>query len=237
MEENFYMQEKRAEQGVSMTMGGFATRTFLLMFLGLLTTFAVAFVNYASGAVIRLYYMPGIHTGLLIAELVVVLAMNHFLYKVSVGVATALFFVYSTLNGVVFSTYFLIFELPSLILVFAATALYFGGMAVFGALTHIDLSRIRTLLLGGLIFLIVGNLLMMLIPGLAAADRLLCSVGLVIFLAYTAYDTQKLKWIYQNFSGDEQMLKGAAVYGALQLYLDFINLFLYVLRLFGKKKN
>jgi len=153
------------------------------------------------------------------------------------GTATVFFFLYSILNGIVFSAYFLIFEIPSLILVFAATSLYFGGMAVFGYVTHIDLSRIRTVLLGGLIFLIVMNLLMMFIPGLQVMDQVICTVGLILFLAYTAYDTQKIKAFYQAYSGDPVMLKKASIYSALQLYLDFVNMFLYVLRIFGKRKN
>ena len=136
-----------------------------------------------------------------------------------------------------FTFYFLLFDLASLILVFAATALYFGGMAVFGAVTKIDLSRIRTILIGGLIFLIIFNVLMMFIPGLAVADRVMCTVGVVTFLAFTAYDTQKIKTFYTAFQGDEAMLKKASVISALELYLDFINLFLYLLRIFGKKKN
>ena len=137
----------------------------------------------------------------------------------------------------VFSAYFLIFQLPSLILVFAATALYFGGMAVFGYFTGIDLSRMRTVLFGGLIFLIIANLLMLLIPGLAVMDRVACTIGLIIFLGCTAYDTQKIKALYDHYSRDEIVLRKASIYSALQLYLGFVNMFLYVLRIFGKRRN
>ena len=220
MEENFYAQEKMQEQGVTgESIGRYTAKTFLTMFLGLLVTFGVAFFGYATGAIIYVFYIPMFHVVLLVAELAVVLGMT------------------AILNGIVFSAYFLIFEIPSLILVFAATSLYFGGMAVFGYVTHIDLSRIRTVLLGGLIFLIVMNLLMMFIPGLQVMDQVICTVGLILFLAYTAYDTQKIKAFYQAYSGDAVMLKKASIYSALQLYLDFVNMFLYVLRIFGKRKN
>lgn len=110
-------------------------------------------------------------------------------------------------------------------------------MAVFGYVTNMDLSRIRPILVGGLIFLIVMNLLMLFIPGLEVADRVLCTIGVVIFLAYTAYDTQKIRTFYGAYQGDETMLKKASIYSALALYLDFINLFLYLLRLFGKNRK
>ena len=100
-----------------------------------------------------------------------------------------------------------------------------------------NLLGLRPILTGGLIFLIVGNLLMWFIPGLQAADQVMCSIGVIIFLAYTAYDTQKLQHLYESFAGDEVMLKKVSVFMALELYLDFVNLFLYLLRLFGKKKN
>ena len=95
----------------------------------------------------------------------------------------------------------------------------------------------RSILLGGLIFLIIANLLMMLIPGLEVADQVVCTIGVVIFLAYTAYDTQKIKAFYQAYQGDEAMLKKASIFSALQLYLDFVNLFVYLLRIFGKRRN
>lgn len=240
MGENFYEQERRQERGAAGSVdsvGRYTARTFLIMFLGLLVTFLVAFGGYATGAIYYVFSIPGIQLGLLAAELAVVIGMSAFLHRISTGTATVFFFLYAVLNGVVFSAYFLIFQLPSLILVFAATALYFGGMAVFGYFTNIDLSRMRTVLFGGLIFLMIANLLMLFIPGLAAMDRISCTIGLVIFLGFTAYDTQKIKAIYDYYSRDEIVLRKASIYSALQLYLDFVNMFLYVLRIFGKRRN
>lgn len=255
MENNFYQQELRREQEargeqgldqgqsyIGLSLGRYTVRTFGMMFLGLLVTFLTAF--FFSGTpwgvsllVYGLMYIPYFHIILLVAQLVVVIAMSAMLRKLSPAGATACFFIYAVLTGMTFTFYFLLFDVASLILVFAATALYFGGMAVFGAVTKIDLSRTRTILIGGLIFLILFNVLMMFIPGLAVADRAMCTVGVVIFLAFTAYDTQKIKTFYTAFQGDEAMLKKASVISALELYLDFINLFLYLLRIFGKKKN
>lgn len=244
MENNFYEQERLQEQGVAAqeSLGRYTAKTFLLMFLGLLVTFGVALflsgTYYGVYAVIyALYYVPYIHLILLVAELAVVIGMTACLHKISATTATVFFFLYSLLTGITFSVIFIAYQVSSLILIFGATALYFGGMAVFGYVTKIDLSRMRNVLLGGLVFLIVMNVLMMFIPGLEVADQVVCTVGVIIFLGYTAYDTQKIRSFYGAYQGDEDMLKKASIFSALQLYLDFVNMFLYLLRLLGKKKN
>lgn len=243
MENNFYEQERQLEvQRSGESIGRYTAKTFLTMFLGLLVTFGVSLflsnTYYGLYAVAyALYYVPYIHLLLLVAELAVVIGMTACLHKISTTTATVFFFLYSVLTGVTFSVIFLAYDLGSLILVFGATALYFGGMAVFGYVTDIDLSRMRNVLLGGLIFLIVMNLLMLFIPSLTALDRIVCTLGVIVFLAYTAYDTQKIRSFYGAYQGDEAMLKKASIFSALQLYLDFVNLFLYLLRLLGKRKN
>ncbi len=243
MENNFYEQERSLEQGTAgESLGRYTAKTFLLMFLGLLVTFGTAFfltnTYYGLYAVVyAFYYVPYIHLILLVAELAVVIGMTAGIHKISTTTATVFFFLYSVLTGLTFSVIFLAYEVSSLILIFGATALYFGGMAVFGYVTNIDLSRMRNILLGGLIFLIVMNVAMMFIPALEVADQVVCTIGVIVFLAYTAYDTQKIKSFYTAYQGDEAMLKKASIFSALQLYLDFVNMFLYLLRLLGKKKN
>lgn len=243
MENNFYEQERSLEQGAAEeSLGRYTAKTFLLMFLGLMVTFGVAFfltnTYYGLYAVVyAFYYVPYLHLILLVAELAVVIGMTAGIQKISVGTATVFFFLYSVLTGLTFSVIFLSYELSSLILVFGATALYFGGMAVFGYVTNIDLSKMRSILLGGLIFLIVMNVAMLFIPALEVADRVVCTIGVIVFLAYTAYDTQKIRSFYGAYQGDAALLKKASIFSALQLYLDFVNMFLYLLRLLGKKKN
>lgn len=219
------------------SVGRYTAKTFLWMFLGLGVTFLTALGLVASGLILQVFAIPYFHIILLVATLAVVFILSGRLHKMSVGTARAMFFVYAILNGVVFSVYFLLYDVFSLVLVFGATALYFGGMAVFGWVTKVDLSRIRNVLVGGLIFLIVFGLLSAFIPGLAVFDRILCLAGIAIFLAFTAYDTQKIKAYYAAFQGDEVMLKKASIISALQLYLDFINLFLYLLRILGRRRS
>lgn len=234
---SFYAQERQQEQfGTAETIGRYTAKAFLWMFAGLLVTFVVALLVRVTPLLYFIVVTPYASMVLLVAEVAVVFILAGRIHKMTVGTATALFFLYAILNGVVFSVYLLIFELPSLVLVFGATALYFGGMAVFGYCTKLDLSRIRGILVSGLIFLLVFGLLSMFIPAFGAMERIFCLVGIAVFLAFTAYDTQKIKAYYAAYQGDPAMLKKASIFSALQLYLDFINLFLYLLRFLGKRK-
>ena len=178
-------------------------------------------------------YIPMI---LLIAEVAVVLIMSSGILKRPVGVTRMLFAVYSILNGIVFSVYFVLYDVVNLIVIFGLTALFFGAFALYGRFTRTDLSRLRPLLVGGLIFLLAAGLLTFFID-LSAMERIICMVGIVVFLCFTAYDTQKIKANYEFFQGDEVMLQKASVYSALELYLDFINLFLYLLRFLGRRSS
>lgn len=218
------------------SISSYTVKTFSWMFLGLLATFAVAIGGYMTGAIAYVFAIPYFHIILLVAELAVVLFLSARLQYLQVGTARALFFVYAVLNGVVFSAYFLIFSMGSLVLVFAMTAVYFGGMALYGHFTHTDLSRLRPILIGGLVFLILFGILSLFLP-LGAMDRAVCLIGIAVFMGFTAYDTQKIQAYYHAFQGDQAMLERASIFSALQLYLDFINLFLYLLRFLGKSRS
>lgn len=223
-----------AAPGISLNQ--YIVRTFTWMFIGLLVTFGVAYGGYATGAIWYVFRVPYLPIILLVAEIALVLVLATCVQKLSVGAARALFLGYAVLNGVVFSTYFLLFDLAGLIMIFAMTALYFGVFALYGHLTKRDLSGLRPILLGGLIFLLVIGLLSLFLP-LGAVDRVICLIGVAVFLGFTAYDTQKIKSFYAYYSADSAMLEKASVFSALQLYLDFINIFLYLLRFMGKRRN
>lgn len=218
------------------SIGSYTAKTFVWMCLGLLTTFMVAVAGYATGAIYFVFAIPYMHIILPVAELAVVIILSARLQKISIGAARALFFTYAVLTGVVFSAYFLIFEMASLILVFLMTSLYFAGMAAYGYFTKTDLSRLRPILVGGLIFLIVFGLLSLFLP-FGAADRIVCLIGVAVFLGFTAYDTQKIQSYYYAFQNDAAMLERASIISALGLYLDYINLFLYLLRFLGKNRK
>ena len=213
----------------------YTVKTFAWMFAGLLVTFGVAVTGYITGLIWYVFMIPAFQIVLLVSELAVVLVLSARIQKLQVATARGLFFAYSALNGLVFSAYFLIYHLSSLVLVFLMTAVYFGAMAAYGHFTKTDLSRLRPILVGGLIFLLLFALVSLFLP-LESMERLVCLAGVAIFLGFTAYDTQKLRGYYACYQGDPQMLRRASIFSALQLYLDFINLFLYLLRFLGKKK-
>ena len=219
-----------------LTLNAYIARTFGWMFLGLLTTFAVAAALNLSRYVYLLFVIPYALPVVTIAEFAVVIFFSTGILKRSVAVTRTLFFTYAVLNGVVFSAYFIIFELYSLFVIFGLTALFFGAFALYGRFTRTDLSRMRPLLLGGLIFLVIAGLLTLFI-NFTALERIVCMVGIVVFLCFTAYDVQKIKYNYEYFYGNEALLQKASIFSALQLYLDFINLFLYLLRFFGRNSR
>ena len=161
--------------------------------------------------------------------------------KLQPSTATALFFGYAVLNGINLSSIFLVYDYGTLILAFLVGAVYFGVMAVYGNVTDRDLTGWGPKLMGGLVALIVcalmGSLLSMFGLNFGIADLLLCAVGLLIFMGLTAYDTQMLKYYYSYFGGDAAMLHKASIIGALNLYLDFINIFLYIVRMLGRRNN
>ncbi len=213
----------------------YTAKTFGWMFAGLLVTFLVAMTAYMTGLVWYVFAIPYAVLVLGIAEVAVVLYMSARINKVSVGTARALFLTYSVLNGVVFSAYFLIYALPSMVFIFGATALFFGIMAAVGYTTRADLSNLRNFLLGGLVFLLVFWVAAMFI-NLERFEIVACTVGIFIFLVFTAYDTQKIRAYHQVYAQDPQMARKASIFSALQLYLDFINLFIYLLRVLGRRK-
>ena len=220
----------------ALTLNQYMARTFGWMFVGLTVTFLLAATLAMTGLVSVFFANPYIPVVLLVAEVVVVLVMSTGILNRSVGVTRMLFTVYSILNGIVFSVYFVAYGVADLIFIFGLTALFFGGFALYGRVTRADLSRLRPLLVGGLIFLIIAGLLSMFI-NLTAMERMITMVGIVVFLCFTAYDTQKIKANYEYFYGDKAMLQKASIFSALQLYLDFINLFLYLLRFMGRGRS
>ena len=219
-----------------LTLNQYIARTFGWMFLGLMVTFALAAAMAYTDAVWYLAAIPSIPMILLIAEVAVVLIMSIGVQKRSVGVTRMLFLLYSVINGLVFSFFFVVYEVANLIVIFGLTALFFGAFALYGRFTRTDLSKLGPLLIGGLIFLVIAGLLSLFI-NFTALERTICMVGIVVFLCFTAYDTQKIKANYEYFYGNDEILQKASIFSALQLYLDFVNLFLYLLRFLGRNNR
>ena len=214
----------------AMTSADYMNRTYRWMAVGLLITFAAAFVTAATPL---WYVVNSLYLVFTIAELVLVYVLSSRVQSMSVGGARATFFAYALLNGMVLSYYFLVFDLSTLVLAFLATSLYFGLMAVYGTTTHRDLSGWGPKLMMGLFALIITGFVGMLFGMSFLTTVLYSAVGLVVFMLLTAYDTQKLSQMFSYYAYDGELAEKASIYGALTLYLDFINIFLYVVRLLG----
>lgn len=207
-------------------------KTFFWMFLGLLGSAIVAWYTYASGLFIDIIF-KGYFNILLIAELVVVILFSWLFKKLPPTIVAILYFVYAMINGVSLAVIFVVFELSSIVFLFAASALLFGGMAFYGYKTKKDLGNWKTLLFG---ILIVGIILSVvnLFLGNSMLDVILDWVILFVFFGITAYDMNKIKQLQYEDGLDQSKLH---IYGAMELYLDFINIFLRILSLFGKRRN
>ncbi|MFI3169779.1 MAG: Bax inhibitor-1/YccA family protein [Faecalibacterium sp.] len=217
-----------------MTVSEYFTKTFRWMAFGLLLTFGFAVATAYTGLwqIVYSLYLP-----LTLVELGLVLALSARVQKMRVATARTLFLVYAALNGMVMSFYFVIYELSTLILAFLAAGIYFGLLAVYGAVTKRDLSTWGPKLMMGLVALIVVSFIGMFTGMSYLASVLYSGIGLVIFMLLTAYDTQKIYRYYEHYADEGAMLEKSAIFGALSLYLDFINIFLFILRLFGKRSR
>ena len=218
------------------TLTQYAAKTFLWMFMGLLATFAISLAFFLTGMYVVLYSVPALPFILAIAELGVVIGLSAGLKKMSSGTARVLFFVYAVLNGLTFASLFAYYGVASTIYVFGFTALYFGALAAYGWITKRDLTSLRPILLIGLVFLLLFWVVSMFL-NLSGMETIVCFIGLAIFMGYTAYDTQMIKRYYAAYAGNAELSAKTSVLCALQLYLDFVNLFLYLLRLLGRRSN
>lgn len=209
------------------------TQTFFKMFLGLLATAIVAIYTFSSGFYVEIL-STDIYNFIVIAELVVVITIPLFSKFLSPGIVTCLFFLYSILNGLTFSGIFAIFEISSVAYVFLATATIFGGLAYLGKTTEKDLSNYGTILSVALLVGIVFTLINFLI-GSSLIEIGLSWAMLVIFMGFTVYDVNQINFMASRYS--HEYTEFLSVYLAMDLYLDFINMFLKILYLFGKPRD
>lgn len=173
--------------------------------------------------------------GLLIAELGLVFGVSAAINRLSLLTATLLFILYSVINGVTMSTIFLVFEVSSIAKVFFITAGTFGAMAAIGYTTKTDLSSLGEILFMALIGLIIATVANMFFKS-DGLTMILSYVGVLIFVGLTAWDSQKIKKMLMQAPDVDEGTQKLALLGALSLYLDFVNLFLYMLRIFGNRR-
>ena len=210
---------------------------YLWMSLGLLTTAAVAvFVN-NSPSLMNLRLNRGIFFGAVIAELALVVVLSMAIRRLSPPAAGIMFFAYSALTGFTLSIIFVVYSLGTISMAFFATSATFAAMTVLGFTTDVDLSQYRSYLMMGLIGLVIASVINILL-GSSTLDLIISLFGVGLFTILTAYDTQKIKgWASDpSISADGSLLMKVSIMGALTLYLDFINLFIFLLRLMGRRR-
>jgi FtsH-binding integral membrane protein len=213
----------------------FLQRVFLWMFVGLAITGGVAAAIGSSDQLLTdITESPGIIIGVIVVQLGIVFGISFLINRISVGLATVLFLIYSATVGITFAFIFELYTTQSIFTTFLITAGMFGALAVWGAVTDIDLSKV-----GSIAFMALIGLILATVVNIFWANSTLYWIttyaGVAIFAALTAYDMQKLKQINeQGLTGEAE--GRAAILGALSLYLDFINLFLFLLRIFGQQR-
>ncbi len=174
--------------------------------------------------------------GLFLVQIGLIVGLSRFLHRMTLTTALLMFLCYATLVGATLSVVFHVYTTASIFSAFLTTAGMFGGMSIYGYMTRSDLTamgNIAIMMLWGLILGVVVNMFLR-SPGI---DFMLSGAGVIIFTLLTAYDTQKIKQLGQQMLTDQEMMEKVMILGALTLYLDFINLFLYLLRFMGRRRN
>ena len=207
------------------------SKVFLWMFIGLAITFGVGY--YVSLNANMLYNVfKTYYWFLIIAELVVVIFLSVRIRKMKPMTAKILFCAYSFLTGLTFSLIFVVYQITSIVYVFGITSLIFLIFALIGYFTKMDLTKIGTYLFMILLGVIICSIINMFV-GSSSFDLVITIICLIVFIAYIAYDIQIIKRNLYLIPEEDNL----AIYGALQLYLDFINIFLRLLQLFGRSND
>ncbi len=216
---------------------GFMTRVYGWMALALALSALAAAAAASSAEMVRLLVGNRIvFFGLVIGELGLVLYLGAAISRMSLPAARTAFVAYSLLNGVTLSVVFLAYAAESIGSTFLVTAATFGAMSLYGYTTRRDLTRLGGFLFMGLIGIVIASLVNMFLRS-AAVTWVTTYIGVIVFVGLTAYDTQKIKAMGAEAGYGGEAAGKIAVLGALALYLDFVNLFLMLLRLFGRRRE
>ena len=212
-------------------------QVYTWMTLALVLTGLTAYgVATSPGIMMALYSNSALMWGLVIAEFALVIGISAAINRLSLATATLMFVAYSVINGAMLSSIFMIYTAASIASVFFITAATFAVMALIGYTTKTDLTSVGKLLFMALIGLVIATIVNMFIG--SSTLTMICSyVGVLIFVGLTAYDSQKIKNMLMQAPDAGESSQKLALLGALTLYLDFINLFIYLLRIFGDRRD
>lgn len=207
------------------------SKVFMWLFIGLLITFATGFlVAQNENMVFNLFSNNIYWIGLCVLSIGIAFWLNLRIHKMELMTATILYMLYSLLMGVTFSVIFIIFNMASIIMIFGITAVVFGIFALLGYFTKVDLTKFSTLLLVALVALIIATIVNLWL-GNETLQIVLSWVGILIFVGFTAYDMQNIKRNLYQLEDPNKL----AIIGAFQLYIDFINIFIDLLNIFGQE--
>ncbi len=217
----------------------FMNRVYNWMFCGLMITTLVAWgiAQYAASSEAALKQVMGLALPLIIVQLVLVIILSAAIRGMSAATAGVLFIVYSAMNGFTLSPIFLYYTQTTIFLAFGSCALMFAATSTFGYMTGMRLDTVGSYCFMGLIGLIIASLVNFFLHS-EVLDYVISYIGVAVFVGLTAWDTQKVRMIGEQAGEEAQSddMRKVAIVFALQLYLDFINLFLYLLRIFGRRR-
>lgn len=202
-------------------------KVFLWMFIGLLVTFLTGVYTSTNTDALEVIFNKGLYWIFALAEIGLAIFLSARIHKMSATTARITYLLYTFLTGLTFSSIFIVYKLESIMLVFLVTSILFLIFALIGYLTKIDLTKIGTILMMMLLGIIICMIINMFL-GNETFDIIISCVSVIIFLGFIAYDIQKIKKM-ENYLPEDNL----AVIGAFEIYLDFINVFLDLLRLFG----
>ena len=233
---NFQGLQAERQWDVSEAFPVLMRKVYVWMTLALaITGFTAYGVATSPGILQAIYTNQILFWGLIIAEFALVFGVSAAINRLSLTTATLMFILYSVINGALLSYIFLAYTASSVATVFFITAGTFGAMALIGYTTKADLSSMGKILFMALIGLIIATIVNVFVKS-DGLTMILSYVGVLIFVGLTAYDTQKIKQMLLQAPDASESAQKMALLGALTLYLDFINLFIYLLRIFGKRE-
>lgn len=223
---------RRREANFNMDSRYYLTYSFGLMGVGLCITALVAFLVLATGFYEVIFSNGFLSTILLFAQLGLAIGFGVAMNRASASTLLAMFIAYSCVTGITFSTLGLVYAGSTLFYAFLITAVYYFCLAFVGMTTKRNLTNLGTFAIVGLVVLLISQIVLLLFRA-PMSIHLYSALGLIIFTGITMWDVQRMKIIMMQIEGDDLTAKKWSVYFALELYLDFINIFLYVLRLIG----
>ncbi len=231
-----YQSVATSEEKAAVAFPALMRKVYVWMSMALVITGLTAWIVAHNASLLQLIYGNSATIWILFAvEIGLVIALSAAIHKLSLPVATLMFIVYSVLNGAVLSSIFLVYTMSSIATVFFITAATFGAMSVFGYVTKKDLSSIGKFLMMALIGLIIATVVNLFMKN-SGLDMIISYAGVLIFVGLTAWDTQKIKQMCLQAPDTGESMQKLALLGALSLYLDFINLFIYLLRILGNRE-